>query len=270
MHGSSPPKATESLTKWEYGDPIGKGAFGEAVLATDPKTKKKYVVKKIRLARQSEWQRKSTYQEIKLVSLLKSPYIVPYVESWLHHGHTVNIVYGYCEQGDLATTTHKLKGKHHEEQQLRRWLAQLLLALHHMHSKHVLHRDIKCSNIFVTSEGDVQLGDFGLATLRAEEDADKHDQSIVGTPHFMSPELLSQRKYCYKTDVWSLGCVMYELTALHPAFNAFNLPGLVNKIKKSAVPALPSQYSLCVTAAGPSSPAGGRAVGQAESRGADA
>lgn len=115
------------------------------------------------------------------------------------------------------------------------------MALDYTHAKNVLHRDIKSSNIFITSEGDVQIGDFGLATFR--EGGEEDDQSLVGTPHYMSPELLSKRPYGFKSDIWSLGCVMYELTALRPAFTAFNIQGLVHKIKKSAVAPLPTTYS---------------------------
>ncbi|GFH08581.1 NIMA (Never in mitosis a)-related kinase, partial [Haematococcus lacustris] len=117
-------------------------------------------------------------------------------------------------------------GKPFEESALRRWLAQLLLALHYLQHKGVLHvgevRDIKTSNIFLCSQGYVQLGDFGLASV-CDSGRASHDQSLVGTPHYMSPELLAAKGYHHPTDVWSLGCVMYELTALKPAFNAFNL-----------------------------------------------
>ncbi|GFH23203.1 uncharacterized protein HaLaN_20783, partial [Haematococcus lacustris] len=120
-------------------------------------------------------------------------------------------------------------GKPFEESALRRWLAQLLLALHYLQHKGVLH-------------GYVQLGDFGLASV-CDSGRASHDQSLVGTPHYMSPELLAAKGYHHPTDVWSLGCVMYELTALKPAFNAFNLQGLIKKIKACGPAPLPAGFS---------------------------
>jgi NIMA (never in mitosis gene a)-related kinase len=82
------------------------------------------------------------------------------------------------------------------------WCAELLLALQYLHRKKVLHRDIKTSNIFLTSTGDVQLGDFGLATFRGTAEEQQQDTSVVGTPHFMSPEIVSMREYGFKSDIW--------------------------------------------------------------------
>lgn len=84
------------------------------------------------------------------------------------------------------------------------WCAELLLALQYLHRNQVLHRDIKTSNIFLTSTGQVQLGDFGLATYRgtAQGEEQVQDQSVVGTPHFMSPEIVSMQSYSFQSDIW--------------------------------------------------------------------
>ncbi|EFJ39884.1 hypothetical protein VOLCADRAFT_70287 [Volvox carteri f. nagariensis] len=224
-------------SKYEVREVIGRGAFGEVNLVVEKQTKQRYVLKRIKMARQSEWQRKATRQEIEIVSRLRHPFIMPYKEHWTHHGHTINVVYGYCEKGDLTSAITKQKGKYFTEETLRLWLAELLLAVDYMHRQHVLHRDIKTQNILLTGEGDVQIGDFGLSTGTV------NDYALVGTPHFMSPELLSSQKYSYETDIWSLGVVMYELTTLKPPFNAFNLAGLVAKIKKAALPPIPPCYT---------------------------
>lgn len=201
------------------------------------------MLKKIRLARQTDWQRKSSFQEMQVTNALDHPYIVPHVESWVDRGHTINIVYGYCERGDLNSLLHRYRTKKQTvpESNLKLWLCQCLMALEHCHHRQVLHRDIKSGNIFLTSEGNVAVGDFGLATVRDGGDGDDH--SLVGTPHYMSPELLAKRPYSFPADVFSLGVVMYELTAQRPPFTAFNIHGLINKIKRSPMPALPSGYS---------------------------
>lgn len=236
----------ELSNKYEIREQIGKGAFGSVFLALDKATSKKYVLKRIRLARQTKWQRKHTLQEMKMVASLKYPFIVPEVDSWIDSGHTVNIVYGYCEKGDLGSHVQKAKANFFPESQLRLWLAEMLLALDYLESQKVVHRDIKTSNCFLTKAGDLQLGDFGLATYRNTDGDEERpeDHALVGTPHFMSPELLSRLGYTFKTDIWSLGCVFHELSTLKPTFDAFDVKGLITRIRTKGPGPLPGHYSV--------------------------
>lgn len=127
------------------------------------------------------------------------------------------------------------------------YFKQMAAGLNHMHSRRVMHRDLKPQNIFVHKDGVIKLGDLGLGRFFTSKENIAH--SLVGTPYYMSPERLSQEGYDFKSDIWSMGCILYELAALHSPFWAegLNLYTLSKKIESSQYPPIPEGYSIDIT-----------------------
>ena len=111
----------------------------------------------------------------------------------------------------------------------------------HVHDRKIIHRDLKCQNIFLTKTNLIKLGDFGIA--RVLSNTRENAKTMVGTPYYLSPEIIENRPYSFKSDMWSLGVVLYELCALKPPFNADSLHFLALKIVRGSYNPLPQHYS---------------------------
>ncbi|CDY50565.1 hypothetical protein BRARA_A03359 [Brassica rapa] len=201
---------------------------------------KKYAMKKVSLAKHTEKLKQIACQELKSLSKLNNPYIVEYEDSWIDEDNNACIFTAYCEGGNMANAIKKARGKLFPEERIFKWLAQLLLAVNYLHSNRVLHMDLTCSNIFLPKHDHVQLDNYGLAKLINPE---KPASLVPGIANSMCPEVLEDEPYGYKSDIWSLGCCMYEITSHQPAFKAPDKAGLINKINRSLMSPLPIVYS---------------------------
>ena len=135
----------------------------------------------------------------------------------------------YADDGDLQgkikqrfkTVDRNGRKNYMTEDELLNWFTQICLAMKHCHDKKILHRDLKSQNIFVTKKGIVKLGDFGIA--RVLSNTRSKAKTVVGTPYYLSPEIIKSESYSFKSDIWSLGVLLYEMAALTPPFNAGSL-----------------------------------------------
>ena len=98
-----------------------------------------------------------------------------------------------------------------------------------MHEKNVMHRDLKCANVFMNKDGTVKLGDMNVSKVANNKGL---NFTQTGTPYYASPEIWLDKPYHIKSDVWSLGCVLYEMTTLYPPFQADDMRGLYKKVIK--------------------------------------
>ncbi|NXI62223.1 NEK3 kinase, partial [Anseranas semipalmata] len=227
------------MEEYEVLKVLGEGSFGRALLVHHKSSDQKYAMKEIRLPMSSSDVENSRKEAI-LLAKMKHPNIVAYKESFEADGH-LYIVMEYCDDGDLMQKIKHQRGKLFPEDTILHWFVQMCLGVKHIHDKRVLHRDIKSKNIFLTQNGKVKLGDFGSARLLAHPVS--YACTYVGTPYYVPPEIWESMPYNNKSDIWSLGCILYELCTLRHPFQANSWKHLILKICKGSYNPLPSHYS---------------------------
>lgn len=220
---------------------VGEGSFGKALLVQS-QDGSRLICKMVDVSKASRREMEDAVKEGKLLAELRHPYIVRYVDNFTDNGWLC-ILMDFCEGGDLTAkiTEARKARKTIPEDQVLRWFVQGILALKYIHDKHILHRDLKPSNFFLSKNGSMKMGDFGIAKVLACTIAVAKTQ--IGTPYYLSPELCQEKPYTWPSDIWAMGCILYELCALKVPFDAPNIPGLVKKIVSAPVPPVPSTYS---------------------------
>uniref|UniRef100_A0A8C4MIB9 Serine/threonine-protein kinase Nek3 n=1 Tax=Equus asinus asinus TaxID=83772 RepID=A0A8C4MIB9_EQUAS len=218
---------------------IGEGSFGRALLIQQENSNRIFAMKEIRLPKSFSGTQNSRKEAV-LLAKMKHPNIVTFKESFEAEGH-LYIVMEYCDGGDLMQKIKHQKGRLFPEDTILNWFTQMCLGVNHIHKKRVLHRDIKSKNIFLTQNGRVKLGDFGSACLLSSPMA--FACTYVGTPYYVPPEIWENMPYNNKSDIWSLGCILYELCTLKHPFQANSWKSLILKICQGSMSPLPSHYS---------------------------
>nr|XP_033795704.1 serine/threonine-protein kinase Nek2 [Geotrypetes seraphini] len=228
---------------------IGSGSYGKCQKVRRKCDAKVVVWKELDYGSMTEAEKQMLVSEVNLLRELKHPNIVRYYDRIIDRTNTtLYIVMEYCEGGDLASLIAKcIKERQYlDEDFILRVFAQLVSALKDCHRRSdggrtVLHRDLKPANIFLDAKQNVKLGDFGLARILHHDTS--FAKTFVGTPYYMSPEQMNRMSYNEKSDIWSLGCLLYELCALLPPFTALNQKDLAEKIKEGKFRRIPYRYS---------------------------
>eukprot|EP00922_Rhytidocystis_sp_ex-Travisia-forbesii_P036116 GHVS01053596.1.p1 GENE.GHVS01053596.1~~GHVS01053596.1.p1 ORF type:complete len:1719 (-),score=275.18 GHVS01053596.1:356-5512(-) len=226
---------------------VGKGQFGRAYKVRRMADDFTMLAKAIDLTSLEEKDKTLSMQEAELMKGFDHPNVVKCYESFIHNDTFLVIVMEYCEGGDLSYVleSYRTENKVLREPELIQWLVQLCEGLKYVHDRKILHRDLKPSNILLDNNSNVKIGDFGIsrvmnATLAVAVTA-------VGTPQYMSPEMCENKPYTFKSDVWALGCVLYEIACLRNAFVGGSFLGLVWNIAFKPIEPLPTHFSkeLC-------------------------
>jgi NIMA (never in mitosis gene a)-related kinase len=215
------------MQKYEQIRVLGQGGFGKAILARRKSDRTQVVIKEVRLTALGPKDREEALKESKVLASLKHPYIVEYSESFQERG-CLYIVMGFADGGDLAGKIERAGRRPFSEDEILHDFIEIALAIKYIHDRKILHRDLKGQNVFLMKDGTVKLGDFGIAKVLAHTFQVCRTQ--IGTPYYLSPEICQGRNYNAKTDIWSLGCILYELCTLKHAFEAGNMNQLLMAI----------------------------------------
>ena len=222
---------------------LGRGSFGSVFLVTRKKDNKIYALKTVILEKLSKKEQENSVNEVRILASINHPNVIGYKEAfWNDKESSLNIVMEYADDGDLQTKIQKMKkeGTQFSENLIWSYAIQMIEGLKALHDKKIMHRDLKSANIFlVKDKHQCKLGDMNVSKVIK----DKVLLTQTGTPYYASPEVWNDEPYSYKSDLWSIGCVIYELCSLRPPFQGKDLDELYINVCKGKVHRINQIYS---------------------------
>ena len=221
---------------------LGEGAYSTVFKVKRIVDNQIYALKKVKLLNLSEKEKENSLNEVRILASVKSNFVVSYKEAFFDEkDNTLCIVMEFADRGDLyqKIVAHKKSAKFFEESDIWRIFIQLVKGLKALHDLKILHRDMKSANVFLFSNGCAKLGDLNVSKVARRG----LGYTQTGTPYYASPEVWKDKPYDHKSDVWSLGCVLYEMITLRPPFRAKDMEGLFNKVCKGQYSRIPDRFS---------------------------
>ena len=221
---------------------IGEGAYSTVYTVKRIEDDKIYALKKVKIKKLSKKEQSNALNEVRILASVNSPYVIGYRESFIDEAEqTLCIVMEYADDGDLYQKI-KLYIKNKTffmEHDIWRIFIQITKGLHDLHEYNILHRDLKSANVFLFRDGTAKLGDLNVSKITSRG----LGYTQTGTPYYASPEVWKDKPYDLKSDIWSLGCVFYELIMLTTPFKAKSMKELYEKVKKGEYPPIPNTFS---------------------------
>ena len=234
----------EKQSHFQFIKQIGEGSFGSIHLVKHYKSKDNhgpevvYALKKVEMKKMTQEDIDDSKMEFLIHKTLRCDYIVKYQAHFIDKG-CICILLEFMDGGDLGQYIESRNEKLIKEEIIWKYFIQTCLGIQYLHSRRILHRDLKSTNLFLSKNGELKIGDLGVA----KELKTNWATTIVGTPYYLSPELWEEKPYNNKSDIWSLGCILYEMCTLHHPFDCKSIGGLYLKIIKSDYKPIPSLYS---------------------------
>ena len=199
-------------------------------------------MKKVKMGKLSEKEKQNAVNEVRILASINHPNVIGYKEAFFENSTgNLCIVMEMADGGDMLQKIEKLKKAKTKmsEQHIWYYFIQMVRGLKALHDLKIVHRDIKCANLFLHKDGRLTLGDLNVSKL--SKGGMMHTQT--GTPYYASPEVWKDKPYDNRSDIWSLGAVLYEMITLLPPFRAQSMAGLSQKVCKGVYDQIPSNFS---------------------------
>jgi NIMA (never in mitosis gene a)-related kinase len=227
---------------FEILEKLGDGAYSIVYKVRRKEDSNIYALKKVKLKGLSDKEKQNALNEVRILASVKSPFVISYKEAFIEEEtETLCIVMEYADKGDLYQKIVHLKkiGCLIEEIDAWKIFIQMVRGLKSLHDLKILHRDLKSANIFLFSNGTAKIGDLNVSKVAQKG----LGYTQTGTPYYASPEVWNENPYDNKSDIWSLGCVTYEMLTLHPPFRAKDMEQLYNRVIKGQYKRIGEKYS---------------------------
>ena len=231
-----------SLNDFEFRESLGKGSFGSVYIVKRKENQKIYAMKRVRLINLGEKEKQNSFNEVRLLASFSHPNIIGYKEAFFDEkSSTLNIVMEYADDGDLSTKIKNNLKRHVQFDETTIWsiLIQILEGLNYLHKSRIIHRDLKSANIFLTKKGIVKIGDLNVSIIAKKNLA----VTQTGTPYYAAPEVWEKESYNNKCDIWSVGCIAYEMACLRVPFRGTSIHQLYLNIMKGKYEEIPKIFS---------------------------
>lgn len=232
-----------TLNDFEVIKALGSGSFSCVYKVKRKSDGQEYAMKKVKLPQLKAKEKENALNEVRILASISDPYIIGYKEAFVDEStQTLCIIMEYAGGGDILNkiSAFKKSGGSFKEETVWTYLIQMVKGLRTLHNMKILHRDLKCANVFIsTDESSIKLGDLNVSKVAKRGLV----YTQTGTPYYASPEVWRDEPYDGKSDIWSLGCIIYEMVTLKPPFRANDMDGLYRKVQKGVFDKIPSKYS---------------------------
>ncbi|CDW89912.1 protein kinase domain containing protein [Stylonychia lemnae] len=221
---------------------IGDGAYSVVYKVKRLSDGQEYALKKVKMGSLSDKEKQNALNEVRILASINHHNIVGYKEAFFEDASSsLCLVMEFANDGDLyqKILNHQKHGTNMDESFIWSVLIQMIKGLKILHQMKIFHRDLKCANVFLNKDGNAKLGDLNVSKVAKKGLL----YTQTGTPYYASPEVWKDQPYDSKSDIWSVGCVLYEMTTLKPPFRAQDMNGLYKRVLKGVYPKIPTSYS---------------------------
>ena len=236
-------KDENKLSNFEIISEIGRGSFSTVYKVKCKIDNCIYAMKEVNLPNLNHKEIDNSFNEVQILSKIKSEYIISYIDSFSQNGK-LYLITEYAEFGDMEQIikNRQITKNYFNENHLINIWKQIIKGILVLHKNHIIHRDLKSANIFIIDEKieKIKIGDLNVCRVINDQKL-KHTQT--GTPYYSSPEIWNNKPYDYKSDIWSLGCLFYEMTSFNLPFKGQSMKEIYDKIEECYVPQIPKHYS---------------------------